>query len=333
MSEIKIGYDLTSQIIDEIEKPNVFLITDTNVALNYSALVMRAQNHTVIPAGEQSKSLETCERVLFKMLECGCNRKTTVIAVGGGVVGDLSGFVASTYMRGVKWINIPTTLLAQVDSSVGGKTAVNLGNYKNIVGAFHLPEKVIVSSHFLYTLPEREWICGVGEIVKTAFLSRKVESILDEGVDKLLEREEQTVTSVVKECIAYKKKIVEIDLYERGPRKALNAGHTVGHALETVEKHARSHGEYVLLGLYAEAFLLKKQLGQEKYDKIVSFVRTCGIEVPCFDVEKVAKACLKDKKNGSGTISVIYPDYENTHEVAFAYDEIYGGLALWKLNQ
>ena len=330
-SEITIGFDLSKNIINELEQPNVFVITDSNVALNYSSLVFKA-NHFVLPAGEDSKTLQYYEKIMSTMLEAGCNRKTTVIAIGGGVVGDISGFVASTYMRGVEWINIPTTLLSQVDSSVGGKTAVNLGNYKNIVGAFHLPKKVIVSAHFLYTLPEREWICGVGEIIKTAFLSKKVEKILDEGVDKLLERDESTVMKTVKECIAYKKGVVEIDLYESGPRKALNLGHTVGHALEKVEGHLRSHGEYVLIGLLGEAFLLKNKLDADLYEKIVETVHACGITVPDFNVEAVAKACLKDKKNGSGTVSVMLPAYDKTCEVLFSYEEIFRGLTLWKLS-
>ena len=207
--EIFVGYDLCDKIRKEIDSDNVFVISDANVALFYGSLFMHAR-HFVLNAGESSKTLSTVEKIIAEMLDSGCNRKTTVIAIGGGVVGDIAGFVASCYMRGVDWINVPTTLLAQVDSSVGGKTAVNLGSYKNIVGAFHLPKKVYISTHFLYTLPEREWICGVGEVVKTAFLCKKVYALMSERQDKLMDRDEHTLTTVVRDCDLFHCRVIYI---------------------------------------------------------------------------------------------------------------------------
>lgn len=331
-SKIVTGFDLSAKIKELTSGKNVFVVSDANVAITYGALFSGVK-HYIIPAGEDSKSLVYYEKILKTMLEEGCNRSTTLIAIGGGVVGDLAGFVAATYMRGIRWLNVPTTLLAQVDSSVGGKTAVDLGDYKNIVGAFHLPAEVLVSTHFLYTLSEREWLCGVGEIVKTAFLSRRVHAVLDGKLDNLLERDESVVEACVRECIAYKRDLVNRDLYEAGPRKALNVGHTVGHALETIDKHQRSHGEYVLMGMDIEAFLLKDRLPAGRYEEIVGAVAHVGVDFPEFEPDSVAKACTKDKKNGSGGISVMLPDYENTSEVNFKFEELLGGLMLWKLSR
>ena len=331
-SEIFIGYDLTDKIRKEVNKDNVFVITDTNVVLSYGALFMNAR-HYVMTAGEQSKTLATFEKIMEKMLETGCNRKTTVIAIGGGVVGDIAGFVSACYMRGVEWINVPTTLLAQVDSSVGGKTAVNLGYYKNIVGAFHLPKAVYISTHFLYTLPEREWTCGVGEIVKTAFLSKKVYNLMIDGQDKLMERDERTISRAVRECIEYKRAVVETDPRENGLRKVLNLGHTVAHAIEKVDGHKRSHGEYVLMGMLLESFILKDKLADGVYEEIVEMVNKCGISVPDFDPVSVAEACVKDKKNTNAGISMIIPDFEKSRETFCSFDELHRGLVLWKLSR
>lgn len=331
-SKIISGFDLSQKIKEVVSEDNVFVISDSNVAIIYGSL-FSGVNHYIVPAGEDSKSLEYFGKAARAMLECGCNRATTVVAVGGGVVGDLAGFVAAAYMRGVRWINVPTTLLAQVDSSVGGKTAVDLGDYKNIIGAFHLPKEVYISTHFLYTLSEREWLCGVGEIVKTSFLSRRVYSVLDGKLENLLERDDAVVSDCVRECIEYKRELVSRDLYESGPRKALNLGHTVGHALEKTDRHRLSHGQYVLMGLETEAFILMDRLPAGRYEEISGCVARCRVEYPDFDPESVAKACMKDKKNGGGRISVMLADFENTREVKLSFDELLRGLMLWKLRR
>lgn len=330
-SKIVTGFDLSEKISALTRDKSAFVISDSNVAITYGSLFSDAA-HYIIPAGEDSKTLEYYGKAARAMLEAGCNRSSTVIAVGGGVVGDLAGFTAATYMRGVRWINVPTTLLSQVDSSVGGKTAVDLKDYKNILGAFHMPAEVYISTHFLYTLPEREWICGVGEIVKTAFLSKKVHALLDGSLDNLLDRDDSVVSECVKECIAYKRDVVSRDFYESGPRKALNLGHTVGHALEKVDNHKSSHGEYVLMGLKAEAFILRDRLSSQMFEEINAWTDRCRVTVPDFDPENVAKACMKDKKNGGGRISVMLADYENTREIKLSYEEMVRGLMLWKLS-
>lgn len=331
-SKVITGFDMTERIRDLCAREDAFVVTDANVALSYASLFDMNRTH-VVPAGEDSKSLAVYEQVAHAMLGAGCNRMSTLVAVGGGVVGDLTGFVAATYMRGIRWINVPTTLLAQVDSSVGGKTAVDLGDFKNILGAFHLPKEVLVSTHFLYTLPEREWLCGVGEIVKTMFLSRRVHDALSGRLDRLLSRDESVLSECVRECIEYKKHIVEQDFYEHGPRKALNLGHTIGHALEKTDKHRLSHGEYVLIGLEVEAYLLRDMLDEDIYDEMTECVSACNVTVPDFSCEEVASACLKDKKNTGGDVSFMLADYEETREVKLSLEEIVRGLMLWKLSR
>ncbi len=326
------GANLTQKIREITSDKSAFVVSDSNVALTYGSLWQGAK-HYIIPAGEGSKTLDMFGKIAKAMLDSGCDRQTTVVAIGGGVAGDLAGFVAATYMRGVKWVNVPTTLLAQVDSSVGGKTAVDLGDYKNIIGAFHLPEKVLVSTHFLYTLPDREWLCGMGEIIKTAFLDRKVYEILDGSPEKLLERDEAVLEACVHECITYKRELTARDLYESGPRKALNVGHTIGHALEKTDKHRRSHGEYVLMGMEIESFILGDRMDCERRKEISAFVAETGVDYPDFNPEEVAAACMKDKKNGGGAISVMLPDYENTREVRLSFDEVLRGVTLWKLSR
>lgn len=326
------GANLTQKIREITSDKSAFVVSDSNVALTYGSLWQSAK-HYIIPAGEGSKNLDMFGKIAKAMLDSGCDRQTTVVAIGGGVVGDLAGFIAATYMRGVKWVNVPTTLLAQVDSSVGGKTAVDLGDYKNIIGAFHLPEKVLVSTHFLYTLPDREWLCGMGEIIKTAFLDRKVYEILDGSPEKLLERDEAVLEACVHECITYKRELTARDLYESGPRKALNVGHTIGHALEKTDKHRRSHGEYVLMGMEIESFILGDRMDCERRKEISAFVAETGVDYPDFNPEEVAAACMKDKKNGGGAISFMLPDYENTREVRLSFDEVLRGVTLWKLSR
>ena len=316
------------------------LITDRTVDGLYSKAALESLKSAgincekfVFEDGEEHKSLKTVGDILSFAAQLSLNRSDIFIALGGGIVGDVTGFAASAYLRGVRFVQIPTTLLAAVDSSVGGKTAVDLGDYKNIIGAFHLPEKVLVSTHFLYTLPDREWLCGMGEIIKTAFLDRKVYEILDGSPEKLLERDEAVLEACVHECITYKRELTARDLYESGPRKALNVGHTIGHALEKTDKHRRSHGEYVLMGMEIESFILGDRMDCERRKEISAFVAETGVDYPDFNPEEVAAACMKDKKNGGGAISVMLPDYENTREVRLSFDEVLRGVTLWKLSR
>ena len=223
----------------------VLIVTDDGVPPVYAQTVAAASacpTLVTVPQGEASKSLATLETLLTVMLEAGFTRTDCVCAVGGGVVGDLAGLAAATYMRGVDFYNLPTTLLSQVDSSIGGKTAVNLGGAKNIVGAFWQPQKVLIDPDTLRTLGERQIACGMAEAVKTALIGDPELFALFEASGAAADTER-----VIASSLAVKKRVVEADERESGLRKTLNFGHSIGHAIESVT--GLPHGECVALGM------------------------------------------------------------------------------------
>ena len=222
-----------------------FVVTDSNVAVLYAEQIKAWFGDTpvfVLPAGEGSKTFVMLGQILEAMVRAGLHRTSRVFALGGGVVGDIAGFAAATYMRGISCVQIPTTLLAQVDSSVGGKTAVDLAGVKNIVGAFYQPQEVLVDPAFLDTLPQREIKCGLGEIVKYCALNGNIFDTVYENTEKLSDL--NFLKTLVYDCIRHKADVVEADEKESGERKSLNVGHTTGHAIELTYNF--SHGESVL---------------------------------------------------------------------------------------
>ena len=223
-----------------------------------------------------------------------------VIVIGGGVVGDMAGFVASTYLRGVKYVQIPTTLLAQIDSSVGGKTAVDLDAGKNLVGAFCQPQLVICDIQVLNTLTERIFTDGMGESAKYA--------LLDEKVFELIAGEYTLLDKLVYLCVDYKRKIVEKDEFESGDRKLLNLGHTMAHGIEKLSDYKISHGQAVAMGLYIvlNASLKHGYIDNETYKKMKAVVEKCvGEQKSPFSVQDIAKVAFADKKRSGNDISVI----------------------------
>lgn len=320
--------DLTKEILSVIAEKNTFVVTDKNVEKLYPQF-FRDCNKFVLEPGEDSKTLENMVAIARKMLQAGADRSSKIVAVGGGVVGDLAGFTAAVFMRGIKWVSVPTTLLAQVDSGIGGKTAVDLDDYKNIIGSFHQPSDILVSLEFLQTLPERERLCGIGEVIKTAFLDDEVSQIVESGLNKLLSFDRETLLKTVKACIEFKEKIVAEDEKElSGKRKILNLGHTVGHAIEKADKHRLSHGEYVLWGLLYEGYITKNFISLEYYMYMRALVgKILRGKKLVFDSKEVAKAALSDKKNSGGKISIIAPVAKGEQkELFFTEDEIYEGL-------
>lgn len=291
-----------------------------------------SNNLYVIESGEDSKTLSMLEKISTKMMDCALTRKSKIVAIGGGVVGDLAGFVAAVFMRGIEWINVPTSLLAQVDSGVGGKTAVNLNNYKNIIGAFHNPSDVYISLNFLETLPPREKLCGIGEIIKTAFLDKELFEYVSDNLSQLQNFDSETVEYCVKKCIDFKNKIVELDPHETsGKRKILNLGHTLGHALEKCDNHRLSHGEYVLHGLVLENYISKNYMNLEHYLHMNTILKKAikGNKIK-FDAKEVAHAAMQDKKNENGKISIIVAvDNGQQKEYMFLENDIFEGLSAW----
>lgn len=309
-SVIHCGKGAFEKYAPAISVGQIFLVTDTNVYRHYSKLIARTFGDVpkfVLPAGEKSKNYKNLIKILEGMLAAGMRRNCRVIAMGGGVVGDIAGLAASLYMRGVHLVQIPTTLLAQVDSSVGGKTAVDHKGVKNVIGAFYQPEEVIADPLFFSTLPKRELRCGLGEIIKYGALDEEIYNYLLKNADSLYS--EKFLESIVGMCIKHKTKVVVKDEKDSGGiRKSLNLGHTTGHALE-LHYGGKSHGEYVLVGMYYELQIARKRGicgGQyaENLEKLIKKV----IKIPAY--ENIAEAALNavhDKKNIDENISVIAP--------------------------
>lgn len=282
----------------------VAIVTDSGVPEAYARRVAdqcRDARIITVPQGEASKSLKILETVLRQMLDFGMGRGDLVVAVGGGVVGDLAGFAASIYMRGVDFINCPTTTLSMIDSSIGGKTAVDLGDTKNIVGTFWQPKLVIVDPDTLSTLPRRHFVNGLAEAVKAALLADpELFSIFEQGdVDARIDE-------IIYRCLRFKKNIVEQDETEQGMRKALNFGHTLGHGIEAVRgiKGRRTtglyHGECVALGMLPmiESKTLQK--------RVRAVYRRLGLPLRAsYDKQKVLAEMLHDKKAQAGQITLI----------------------------
>ncbi|MBN8656173.1 MAG: 3-dehydroquinate synthase, partial [Anaerolineae bacterium] len=228
------------------------IVTDENVAKHHLEKIQSLFNAkaVVVPAGEEHKNLETVSHLWKAFLENGLDRKSTVIALGGGVIGDMTGFAAATYMRGIDWIGIPTTLLSMVDASLGGKTGFDLPEGKNLIGSFHPPKLVIADPSLLLTLTERELRSGMAEVVKHGIISAPdLFAMCQRGMDWV----KANLEDVVKHAMAVKIKVIEEDPYEKGFRAALNLGHTVGHAVELVSKFELRHGEAIAIGTVAEA--------------------------------------------------------------------------------
>lgn len=213
-----------------------------------------------VPAGEESKSLSVVARILTRLARDRFDRHSTVLALGGGVVGDLAGFVAATYMRGVRFVQVPTTLLAMVDSSIGGKTGVNHAGVKNLVGAFHQPGTVVADVRLLSTLPDRELRSGLAEIIKTAVIGDAVLfEYLEQHLSAILRRDTEPLIEVVARCAAFKARVVEADETEQGERRILNYGHTIGHAVEVATRGGRlAHGEAIAIGMALEGKLAQR---------------------------------------------------------------------------
>ncbi|MGN1077036.1 MAG: 3-dehydroquinate synthase family protein [Candidatus Gallimonas sp.] len=279
-----------------------FLFTDSNVFSLYKKKIGRYFPDAplwAMPAGEENKTPETLFALLSEMAKAGLTRKATLLCLGGGVIGDIGGLASALYMRGISCIQVPTTLLSQVDSSVGGKTAVDFCGIKNLIGAFRQPKTVLVDGAFLKTLPPREIRCGLGEIVKHGALSAPL-------FDKLWEHRENLtdlafLNSIVPDNIAFKSDVVRKDPTERGLRKCLNLGHTTGHAFELADGKL-SHGEYVLAGILFEAELARRHLAcdGEYLDRLGALVRAALGDFPALPpAEEAARRALLDKKNVS----------------------------------
>lgn len=305
-----------SEYLDDRDK--YLLITDENVDKLYGDLVLNSLGEKkiykfIIKPGEESKNLSTVEEILAHMIDLGLTRKSGIIALGGGVVGDIAGFCASIYMRGIPFIQVPTTLLAQVDSSVGGKTGVNMEKGKNMVGSFYQPKSVIIDTNTLKTLPSRELISGIGEIIKYGIIwDYDFFKTIDKNLENILNLHEETIKSIIKRCCQIKAEVVSKDEREAGLRKILNFGHTMAHALESISNYKRyTHGEAVLIGMYYEALMAKNfgYITEDYFKEIESLIKRLDIslDISHFNKNSLIDIMLNDKKNQEGKISFIFP--------------------------
>ena len=275
-------------------KRRVLIVTDSGVPVEYSQKVAEQCENPVIytvEQGEGSKSIEVFSKLLKKMLENGFSRNDCVVAVGGGVVGDLSGFAASCYMRGIDFYNIPTTLLSQIDSSIGGKTAINFESVKNIVGAFYQPKRVLIDPELLNTLPERQISNGLAEAIKMALTSdKKLFDIFESRNIK------DNIDEIIIRSLNIKKDVVEQDEKESGIRKILNFGHTIGHGIESCSN--LYHGECVALGLVP-------MCDEEIRPVVIEVLKKCNLYNKIeFNWDKIAKASFHDKKADGEFVTV-----------------------------
>jgi 3-dehydroquinate synthase len=270
---------------------------------------------TVVPPGERSKSLSQSERLYDELVTSGADRHTLIVALGGGVIGDLAGFVAATFARGLPLIMVPTTLLAQVDSSLGGKVGVNHPRAKNLIGAFHQPRGVWIDTATLETLPDRELCCGLAEVVKYGVIaSSDLFTFLERNADAILGREPLTLEHIILESCRIKAGVVERDEREEADVRAiLNFGHTIAHAIEAVAGYNGQfhHGEAVAVGMVAESRLAERLgwLSSDTVDRQVRLLERFGLPVTArgLNPDELIAAMRRDKKNRLGKIRFVLP--------------------------
>lgn len=264
----------------------------------------------VFPAGEEHKTLDTVRNLYEHLILEKFDRKDMLIAFGGGVVGDLTGFTAATYLRGIDFVQIPTTLLSQVDSSIGGKTGVDFDSYKNMVGAFHMPRLVYMNLNLLKSLPDRQFASGMGEIIKHGLIQDTAYyEWLKEHYQEVMEKKYEALLTMVEGSCRIKRYVVEEDPTEQGIRAWLNFGHTIGHAVEKLKNFTLSHGECVAIGCMASSYLSWKRgnLTEEQVDDIRSVLKSYHLPVSTegLSAEDVLKATKHDKKMDAGKIKFV----------------------------
>ena len=299
------------------EGRKIAIITDSNVEKLYAKDVQKELNKVsktvityAIPAGEENKNLKEIEKIYKVLIENHFDRHDLVVALGGGVVGDMAGFASATYLRGIDFIQIPTTLLAQADSSIGGKTGVDFDEYKNMVGAFHMPRLVYMNISTLNSLSDRQYASGFAEVMKYGLIKdASFYSWLIENMYEIEDKDTDVVLEMVKRSCEIKKSVVEKDPTEKGDRALLNFGHTLGHAIEKAKGFTLTHGECVALGSVAAAFISwkKELIAMEEYYEIRDMFVPFNLPISVEDLEpsEVIKLTKSDKKADGDKIKFI----------------------------
>jgi 3-dehydroquinate synthase len=333
---IHIGTKLLSNaalLTPHLKRRHVAIVTNTTVAPLYLATLQQSLENAgvkvipiVLPDGETYKNSETLNKIYDALLENRCERSTTLIALGGGVIGDLTGYAAATYLRGVPFIQIPTTLLSQVDSSVGGKTGINHPLGKNMVGAFYQPQVVLADIDTLRTLPEREFSAGMAEVIKYGLI-RDAEFFawIEENISALMSLDEQALSYAIFRSCQNKAEVVARDEHENGERALLNLGHTFGHAIENAMGYGVwLHGEAVAAGTVMAADLSRKMewLAPEDISRIISIFQAAHLPVkaPNLGVDKYLDLMSMDKKVADGKIRLILQQAIGKSVITSDYD-------------
>ena len=313
-----------------LEDRKYFLITNDKIAKIYPEFLSKFNKTrtVIIKDGEKYKNLKTIEYILNKLLDNRIERKDCIVAFGGGVIGDMAGFCASSILRGVDFIQIPTTLLSQVDSSVGGKTGFNNKHGKNLVGAFYQPKKVLIDPNVLNTLPEKEFQCGMGEVIKYAFIERSCgakeyfnlfELFEKNNVDELI----NIIEDIIYACVSLKAAVVEQDEKEKGLRALLNLGHTYAHAIEKISNYKISHGQAVLAGIKMalKASLIKGVINENYYNFGTNLIDKYNFapKLKKLNSDKIIDIMKSDKKVKNSKINLILP---RTAAQAALFDDI-----------
>jgi 3-dehydroquinate synthase len=295
------------------------VITDSNVDLHQAGAFIEALEASglspykfVIPAGEVNKNLDTVRGIYKFLLDLKLDRSTTLIALGGGVIGDITGFVAATFLRGINFVQVPTTSLAQADSSVGGKVGVDFDGIKNVIGSFYQPKYVYMNVNTLKTLPKRDMISGLAEVIKHGIISdMDFFEFIDYNVKKIFNYDDDVLQYLAKVNCSIKGRIVEQDEKESGLRKNLNFGHTIGHAIESISNFDLMHGECVSLGMVG-AFKMARRLdmiGEDTVNKVVQTLEKIGLPVRLhgLNIDKVYRQMFFDKKIENNKLLFILP--------------------------
>ena len=297
-------------------KNKVLIITDSGIPKKYIKELKIILNKKkvylhVINEGEKSKSFNTYKDILEKLADLKFDRSDCMIAFGGGVVGDITGFCAASYLRGIDFIQIPTTLLAQVDSSVGGKTAINIKQGKNLVGAFYNPTLVLISTKYLETLSEKEYKSGLGEVTKYALIgNKKLYKFMQINAEKIKLKKLNALENIIEESVKSKAKIVTSDEKEKGIRAVLNFGHTFGHAIEAHNRYkGLSHGAAVTLGMViaAKISFFEGHIQENQLDDMINLIQSLGLKIDYskYSYNDLKDYILNDKKVSKGKLNLI----------------------------
>ncbi len=299
------------------DKTNYILLTDENIFGLYRSDILESLGQEdsvlVLKSGEENKNWSQVSQVLDFLIEKNINRQGQIIALGGGIIGDIGGFTASIYKRGIEYIQIPTTLLSQVDSSIGGKTGFDYGGYKNLVGSFYFPKETLIDINFLRTLAEREIISGLGEVIKYGIIYEyKLLAYIKDHLDSILNKDLEALAYLVKESVPIKEAIVSEDKFDKGLRQILNFGHTIGHGLESMTNYNKySHGQAVIIGMVYESLISYKKDFLDR-DYLFEILGLLGQLVDINQLVNIDFLSLLpylrgDKKNIENTIAFILP--------------------------